>query len=86
MIEDIRRILQQHARLGVDANSLSEESDLYDAGLTSHATVSLMLALEERFQLEFPDEFMDRRSFSSIRSIQNAIERIRSNTNAAVSL
>ncbi|HET9958004.1 MAG TPA: acyl carrier protein [Polyangiaceae bacterium] len=78
MIEDIREILQQHARLGVDANSLSPDSDLYDAGLTSHATVNLMLALEDRFQVEFPDELMDRGSFASISSIRSAIEQIRS--------
>ena len=46
MIEEIRAILKEHGRLSVDAATLTETADLYQAGLTSHASVNVMLALE----------------------------------------
>ena len=52
---------------------LSENADLYDAGMTSHASVNLMLALENEFDVEFPDELLTRSVFSSIESIKRAL-------------
>ena len=71
--EQIRRIVAAHARLQVDADTLSEDSDLYEAGLTSLSTVNLMLALEEHFDVEFLDRMLKRRTFQSIRSLSDAI-------------
>ncbi|RTL63450.1 MAG: acyl carrier protein [Hyphomicrobiales bacterium] len=53
----------------VDLKGLSDESDLYDAGLTSFASVQLMLALEDYFGVEFPERMLNRRTFSSIANI-----------------
>jgi acyl carrier protein len=49
----IRDILREHGRLAQDVAALSDQSDLFEAGLTSHASVNLMLALEDHFQIEF---------------------------------
>jgi len=72
----IRALLREHGRLAVDVASLSEDSDLYDAGLTSHASVTLMLALEDHFLIEFPDRMLRRGAFSSIASIQSGVEEL----------
>ena len=69
----IREIVAQHARLRVDVSSLDDDADLYEAGLTSLSTVNLMLALEERFNVEFLDRMLKRRTFQSIRSLAEAI-------------
>ncbi|HWG41479.1 MAG TPA: acyl carrier protein [Gemmataceae bacterium] len=69
----IREILAQHGRLSVDANILKEDSDLYAAGLTSLATVNVMLALENHFDLEFPDSMLSRKTFASLESIAEAV-------------
>src|SRR5437870_4555798 len=45
----IREIIAQHGSLSVDVASLDLASNLYDAGLTSLATVGVMLALEDHF-------------------------------------
>lgn len=71
--DGIRAILREHARLAVDASSLAEDSDLYDAGLTSHASVTLMLALEERFDIEFPERMLRRGAFASIAAIRSGV-------------
>ena len=73
MTEDIRAIVKEHGRLPVDVTTLSDEADLYSAGLTSHASVNLMLALEAKFDLEFPERMLRRKSFESIAAIRAAI-------------
>ena len=71
--DQIRPILAEHARLLVNVDQLTDESDLYEAGLTSLSTVNLMLALEEHFNVEFLDRMLGRRTFGSIRSLSEAI-------------
>ena len=74
--DDIRAILRDHGRLAVDVSSLGDQSDLYDAGLTSHASVTLMLALEERFEIEFPERMLRRGSFASIAAIRAGLKEL----------
>ena len=76
MTDDIRAVLRDHGRLAVDVDSLGDESNLYDSGLTSHASVSLMLALEERFDIEFPDRMLRRSVFASIAAIRTGLEEL----------
>ena len=73
-VEKVREILSQHGRLFTPVSEVSDESDLYDAGLTSLATVGVMLALEEGFDVEFPDSMLSRRTFASIESLAAAVE------------
>jgi acyl carrier protein len=73
MTEQIRQILLQHGRLSKDAATLAEDADLYQAGLTSHASVNVMLALEGEFDVEFPDHMLKRSVFESIASMRDAI-------------
>ena len=74
----IRQVLKEHARLTQEALDLKEDDDLYEAGMTSHASVNVMLALEGEFDVEFPDQMLTRTVFSSIRSIQTAIAELTS--------
>jgi acyl carrier protein len=76
MIEDIRNILKEHGRLSTDVSTLTEDADLYKAGLTSHASVNVMLALEGKFDVEFPDRMLKRGVFESINSIRAALEEL----------
>jgi len=75
--EQIRSLVAQHARLLVDANTLEEDSDLYQAGLTSLSTVNLMLALEEHFDVEFLDRMLGRKTFGSMRALNEAIAELK---------
>src|SRR5215204_4404595 len=71
--EQIRAILADHARLLVPVETLTDDSDLYEAGLTSLSTVNLMLALEEHFDVEFLDRMLGRKTFGSIKALSDAI-------------
>ena len=72
--DQIRTILTSHGRLSKDVTELSNDSDLYDAGLTSLITVNLLLAIEDHFDVEFPDELLSRRTFQSIDALAEAVE------------
>jgi acyl carrier protein len=76
MNEEIRSILRDHARLPIDVDRLAVESDLYQAGMTSHASVNVMLALEDHFDVEFPDRMLTRSVFESIASIAMSLEEL----------
>jgi acyl carrier protein len=72
----VREILAQHGRLSISVNDLADDSDLYNAGLTSLATVGLMLALEDQFDIEFPERMLSRKTFNSIDAIIEAVEEL----------
>lgn len=69
------------ARLGLLQNvgALSADTDLYDAGMSSHASVKLMLSLEDAFDIEFPDEALERETFASIGAIIKTIAGVQDN-------
>jgi acyl carrier protein len=72
----IRSILKEHGRLSRDAEALAAETDLYQAGMTSHASVNVMLALEGEFEVEFPDHMLKRNVFNTIASISAALDEL----------
>jgi acyl carrier protein len=70
---EIRRVLKAHARLPRDIDSLPDSADLFQAGMTSHASVNVMLALEDTFDIEFPDRMLRRSVFESVDGIAAAL-------------
>jgi len=74
MTRAIREVIETHARLPVDVWGLPDDASLYEAGMTSHASVNLMLALEDRFDVEFPDELLTRKAFESVAAIRRSLE------------
>src|SRR6185295_14040250 len=76
MKDKVRSVLRQHARLGTDIDKLGDEGDLYEAGMTSHASVNVMLALEGEFDIEFPDHMLKRNVFNTIASIHAALDEL----------
>jgi acyl carrier protein len=73
MENQIREILSAHARLPVDMSSLDDGADLYQAGMTSHASVNVMLALEDTFDIEFPEAMLRKGTFESVSAISAAL-------------
>ncbi len=72
----VRDILGEYSKLAVDIETLTNDSDLYDAGLTSLTTVSVMLALEDAFDVEFEDHMLSRATFHSVNTLVAAIEEL----------
>jgi acyl carrier protein len=74
MLNQIRDVLAAHGRMAVDPHEVDEQADLYGLGLTSHASVDVMLALEEAFDIEFPDEVLKKSTFESVHNIAQVVE------------
>jgi acyl carrier protein len=72
----IRAVLRDYGRLNVDSSALDNSADLYQSGMTSHASVNVMLALEGAFDVEFPDHMLKRNVFTSIQSIRSALNEL----------
>lgn len=72
--EQIRAVLGEYGGLVVDLAALGETDDLYQAGFTSHASVNVMLGLEDAFQVEFPDSLLKKGTFQTVRAIREALE------------
>lgn len=79
----IREILGKYGRLPIDIATLGDDADLHAAGLTSFASVELMMALEEGFDVEFPDKMMNRRNFASVSAIESALKSLQTEAAAA---
>jgi len=73
----VRDVLREHARLPVDVDSLDDDADLFQAGMSSHASVNVMLALEDRFDIEFPDQMLKRSVFETVAAITAAVDEVR---------
>jgi acyl carrier protein len=71
--ERVRQVLSQHGRLAVAIDALDDDGNLYQAGLTSHASINVMLGLEGEFNVEFPDSLLRRNTFESISAIIAAL-------------
>ena len=74
MQDRIRDVLAAHGRMAVDSREVDGQADLYKLGLTSHASVDVMLALEDEFGIEFPNEVLKQSTFASIRNIEQVVE------------
>ena len=83
MNDIIRQLLAETGRLSVDVATLDDAQDLYAAGLTSFATVQLMLAIEERFDIEFPERMLNRRTFCSVEALERAVSEVIESRKAA---
>ena len=69
----IRDVLAEHGRLPRDVGELSDTDDLFQAGMTSHASVNVMLALEDAFNVEFPEAMLRKSTFASIDALRRSL-------------
>jgi acyl carrier protein len=72
----VRRVLIEQAQLDTKVEALDVEADLYEAGMTSRASVNVMLGLEAEFEIEFPDSMLRRDVFESIAAICAAVAQL----------
>ena len=76
LVDEVLEIVIRHCRIP-GAEKFTPTTNLYEAGLSSLTTVHLMLALEERFEVEFTERMLARRTFESAQIIAEAIEELK---------
>lgn len=74
---EVRRLVAGSGRVSVDLAKLGDHDDLFEAGMSSFAAVHLMLALEHRFAVHFPEPMIERRTFATLTAIHAAIGELR---------
>ncbi len=72
----VRDVLDKFGKLPVSAADLDSSADLYDNGLTSHASVNVMIALEDELDVEFPDTMLQKSTFGSVDAIAAALAQL----------
>ncbi|UIK01198.1 acyl carrier protein (plasmid) [Rhizobium leguminosarum] len=77
MKQTIRDLVAKFGKLPGSIDQVADDADLYAAGLTSFASVQLMLGIEEAFDIDFPDNLLNRKSFASISAIARTVDLIR---------
>ncbi|WP_159999299.1 acyl carrier protein [Roseomonas sp. 18066] len=69
----VRDVLTRCAGLPAGDGVLAVEDDLFSRGLTSLRAVDIMTALEERFEVEFPDAALSRETFRSVAALRDVL-------------
>jgi acyl carrier protein len=79
----VAAIVLEHGRFSAGVSALSADADLYALGMTSHAMVAVMLALEAAFDVEFPDRMLKREVFGSVQNIARAVAELSGSSSQA---
>jgi acyl carrier protein len=66
MIEAIRRAIETKGNLRVSSRYLTDQTDLYAAGLTPLAAIEVMIEIERELGITFPERMLNRQSMVSI--------------------
>jgi acyl carrier protein len=77
MRQDVRALLGEIANLAVPLSELDDESNLFEAGMSSLEVVTLVVALERKYDFRFDQDSMRIDTFRSIASISDAVAKAR---------
>ena len=69
----IRTLVGETTSLSVPLGELTDEADLYEAGMSSFEVITLLVAVEKRFGIRFAPEAMGRDTFATINAIHDAV-------------
>ena len=76
MRDRVRTIVGSLNLVPVPVNGLSDDDNLFDAGMTSFGSVQLMLAVEEEFDIEFPNSLLTRKTFATLGGLISAVDQL----------
>jgi acyl carrier protein len=71
-VEDaVRKIVEKC--MSMPDLDLEPDTDLWDAGITSVQIVRVMIAVEDEFEIELPEQVLNRATFSTVQSIAQVV-------------
>ncbi len=71
--EALLTLIVAHLPQVVDRAQVALETNLYELGLDSTAAIALMLAIEDKFGVSFPDSLVDETSFETPKALKEVI-------------
>ncbi len=76
MRDRVRTIVASMNLVPVPVEGLTDDDNLFDAGMTSFGSVQLMLRIEEDFDIEFPNALLTRKTFATLGALIAAVEQL----------
>jgi D-alanine--poly(phosphoribitol) ligase subunit 2 len=76
MRDRVRAIVASMNLVPVPLDGLTDQDNLFDAGMTSFGSVQLMMAIEEEFDIEFPNSLLTRKTFATLDGLNAAVEQL----------
>jgi len=77
MNAQLQCVLRRYLVLVPDGQDVPHETELPALGLDSMSALTLLLELEELFDIRFPDSLLNAATFRSVRSLEHAIQTLR---------
>ncbi|MBD3289252.1 acyl carrier protein [candidate division KSB1 bacterium] len=76
IISDIKKLIVERLNLQVDPDEINDNEELFGGamGLDSLATLEIIAALENRFDLEVSDEELTTELFTSIKTLAEYVQ------------
>ena len=80
--KEIKSILVATLGLPIDADAIGNDEPLWQGGLNigSMAAIEILTILEDRFDVQFPDEAIGPNLFASVRTLADAVRTLSPNT------
>jgi acyl carrier protein len=69
-------IVRAHLRAVGPESPISADTPMRDLGLDSLAAVDLLFAVEQAFEISFPDSLLTENTFATLGTLQSAVERV----------
>ncbi len=76
MLDTIRELIDRHGKMPVPASDLADDQELFAAGLDAFHAVRVMLAVEDAFEIVFPEHMLNRANFASIAAIALSVAEV----------
>jgi acyl carrier protein len=73
-VNTVKTIIDKQLNFAVHGYELRPDDELWALGMTSLNCVGLMLAIENEFNIELPDEVLNENTFRSVNAIATAID------------
>jgi acyl carrier protein len=67
-------VLQKHLKFANSAETFPMDAELESLGLDSMSAIDLLLALEETFEIVFPDAMLTPEVFRTAQSLEGAVQ------------
>jgi acyl carrier protein len=74
--ERLEHVLREHLVLLPPGEGIPRESKLTELGLDSMAAISVLLELEQAFEVTFPDSMLNGDTFRSAATLEDAIRKL----------
>jgi acyl carrier protein len=72
----VREVVGEHGKLTAPIATVGSGANLFDLGMDSQAVIRVLLGIEDRLDISFPDDALTRDTFSSITTILAALSKV----------